>query len=488
VGSTALAERLDPEELRELIRDYRKTCEEVVTRYKGLVAQYAGDALMAYFGWPSAHEDDAERSVRAALEIVQAVKGVRVDPPLAVHIGVATGPVVVGAVSRSDDAEAKLAVGETPNLAARLQALAEPDEVVFAPSTRHLVGAAFQLSDMGSHVLKGIAHPVRAWRAHAVHRPLGRFEAAHDGVALTPLVGRQEQVALLLRCWGQSRGGEGQFVLICGEPGIGKSRLTQELRQRIATESGTALRYQCSPYHLNSALYPFIEQLELAAGFAREDTPEQKLDKMEAWLAGSPEQRGKAAPLVAALLSLPRDRYPTLNLSPKKQKEKILEVLVGQLEARSRRQPVLMVFEDVHWIDPTSQELLDALVPRLKALSTMVAITYRPEYVPHWANQPHVTILSVGRLERHEGEDLVAKVAQGGLLPAEVFEQIVARTDGVPLFVEELTKAVLESGHLLKDGDSEIHILIFIVTHLFSESSIRLKIESLDTCFRITIW
>ena len=260
-------------------------------------------------------------------------------------------------------------------------------------------------------------------------------------------------MALLLRCWGQSCHGEGQVVLIGGEPGIGKSRLTQELREQIATEPYTALRYQCSPYHLNSALYPITEQLEVAAGFTREDTPEQKLDKMEAWLAGGPEQRAEAAPLVAALLLLPTDRYPPLNLSPQKQKEKTLEVLVDQLEALSRRQPVLMVFEDVHWIDPTSQELLDALVPRLETLSIMSVITYRPEYMPHWANQPHVTILGVGRLERHEGEDLVAKVAQGSVLPAEVFERIVAHTDGVPLFVEELTKSVLESGLLQKDGD-----------------------------------
>jgi class 3 adenylate cyclase/tetratricopeptide (TPR) repeat protein len=453
VGSTALAERLDPEELREVMQAYRKTCDEVVTRYKGLVAQYRGDALMAYFGWPSAHEDDAERSVRSALEIVHAVKGVRADPRLAVHIGVATGPVVVGAVSRADDAEAKLAVGETPNLAARLQGLADPDGVVIAPSTRRLIGAAFQLSDMGSHALKGIAQPVRAWRVHAVHRTLGRFEAARDGVALTPLVGRQEEVALLLRCWGQSRNGEGQVVLIGGEPGIGKSRLTQVLRERIATEPFIALRYQCSPFHLNSALYPFTEQLEVAAGFAREDTPEQKLDKMEGWLAGGPERRAEAAALVAALLSLPTDRYPPLNLSPQKQKEKTLEVLVGQLEALSLRQPVLMVLEDAHWIDPTSQELLDALVPRLEAMSIMSVITYRPEYMPDWANQPHVTILDVGRLERHEGEDLVAAVAQGRVLPAEVFERIVAHIDGVPLFAEELTKSVLESGLLQKDGD-----------------------------------
>ncbi|MGH7553657.1 MAG: AAA family ATPase, partial [Longimicrobiales bacterium] len=356
VGSTALAERLDPEELRALMRAYRKACDEVVVRYEGEVAQYRGDALMAYFGWPIAHEDDAERSVRAALEIVHAMKGVPADPPLAVRIGLATGTVVVGEMSRADDAEARLAVGETPNLAARLQGLAGPDEVVIAPDTRRLVGAAFELSDMGPHSLKGIAQPVRAWRVHAVHRPLGRFEAAHEGVALTPLVGRGEQVELLLRCWGQACDGEGQVVLVSGEPGIGKSRLTQVLREQIAGEPYTALRYQCSPYHLNSALYPVIEHLEFAAGFTREDTPEQKLDKMEAILAGSPQQRAEAAPLLAAQLSLPVARYPPLNLSPQKQKEKTLEALAGQIEALSQRQPVLMVVEDAHWIDPTSRE------------------------------------------------------------------------------------------------------------------------------------
>ena len=290
VGSTALAERLDPEELRELMQAYRKACGEVVARYEGHVAQYLGDGLMVYFGWPSAHEDDAERGVRSALEIVQAVKGVSAEPPLAVRIGVATGTVVVGEASRADNAEAKLAVGETPNLAARLQGLAGPDEIVIAPATRRLVGDAFELTDLGAHPLKGIAEPVRAWRVEAVHRTEGRFEAAHGGVALTPLVGREEEVALLLRRWQQARDGEGQVVLVSGEPGIGKSRLTQVLREQIAGEPYTALRYQCSPYHLNSALYPIIEQFEFAAGFARDDTAEQKLDKMEAVLAGSAEQ------------------------------------------------------------------------------------------------------------------------------------------------------------------------------------------------------
>jgi len=453
VGSTALAERLDPEELRGLMQSYRKACDEVVTRYDGHVAQYHGDGLMAYFGWPVAHEDDAERSIRAALEIVHAVKTVRADPPLAVRVGVATGTVVVGAISRTDDAEAKLAVGETPNLAARVQALAGPDEVVIAPSTRHLVGAAFQLSDMGAHSLRGIAQPVRAWRAHAVQRPLGRFEAAHGGVALTPLVGREEEVALLLQRWQQACHGKGQVVLVGGEPGIGKSRLTQVLREQIADEPHIELCYQCSPYHLNSAMYPVTEQLEFAAGFNREDTPEQKLDKMETVLAGRPEQRAEAAPLIAALLSLPAERYPPLNLSPQKQKEKTLEVLARQVEALSLRQPVLMVFEDAHWIDPTSQEELNVLVPRVHGRSILLVMTYRPEYQPHWGELGHITMLSLGRLERSQGAELVAKVAHGRGLPAEVLEQIVARTDGVPLFVEELTKSVLESGLLREAGD-----------------------------------
>jgi class 3 adenylate cyclase/tetratricopeptide (TPR) repeat protein len=453
VGSTALSERLDPEELRELMQAYRKAGGEVVARYEGHVAQYLGDGLMVYFGWPSAHEDDAERCVRAGLEIVQAVKGVSAAHPLAVRIGVATGTVVVGEASRAANAEAKLAVGDTPNLAARLQGLAGPDEVVIAPATRRLLGDAFDLTDLGTRPLKGIAEPVRVWRVEALHRTDGRFESAHAGVALTPLVGREEELALLMRAWRQAREGEGRVVLISGEPGIGKSRLIQVLREQIAGERYTGLRYQCSPYHLNSALYPITEELEFAAGFAREDTPEQKLDKIEAVLVGSAEQRAESTQLLAALLSLPAERYPGLKVSPQKWKEKTLEALASQVEALSRRRPVLMVFEDTHWIDPTSQEALDVLVPRLHALSVLLVITYRPEYMPRWAQQAHVTILGLSRLGRRQGVDLVAKVTRGRALPPEVLEQILAHTDGVPLFVEELTKSVLESGLLHEAGD-----------------------------------
>ena len=284
-----------------------------------------------------------------------------------------------------------------------------PDEVVIAPATRRLVGDAFDLTDLGAHPLKGIAEPVQVWRVEALHRTEGRFEAAHTGVALTPLVGREEEVALLLRRWRQARDGEGQVVLVSGEPGIGKSRLTQELRKQIKGEPHLTLRYQCSPYHLNSALYPITEHLEAAAGFTREDTPERKLDKLEGVLVGGAEQRAETASLVAALLSLPTERYPPLKLSPQKRKEKTLEALAGQVEALSRRQPVLIVFEDTHWIDPTSQEALDVLVPQLQALPVLLMITYRPEYTPRWAQQAHVTTLGLNRLGRRQGSGVGSK-------------------------------------------------------------------------------
>jgi class 3 adenylate cyclase/tetratricopeptide (TPR) repeat protein len=460
VGSTALAERLDSEEYHKLMRAYRTKGGEVVARYEGHLAQYLGDGLMVYFGWPRAHEDDAERCLRAALEIVLAVKGVSAEPRLAVRIGVATGTVVVGEASRTAIGEAKLAVGGTPNLAARLQGLAGPDEVVIARATRRLVGDSFDLTDLGPCTLKDIAEPVRAWRVEALRRTEGRFEAAREGSTLTPLVGREEDVALILRAWHQARDGEGCVVLVGGVPGIGKSRLTHVLREQLADEPYTALRYQCSPYHINSALYPIIERVESIAGFNREDTTEQKLDKMERLLTGSPAQFAESAPLFAAMLSLPTERYPPVDLSPQKRKEKTLEALAYQVEALSRRQPVLMVFEDAHWIDPTSHEALDVLVPRIHALSVLLVVTYRPEYITlwpeymrRWTGQPHVTTLGLGRLGRRRGVELVDRVTQGMALPAEVLEHIVAHTDGVPLFVEELTKSVLESGLLREAGD-----------------------------------
>jgi class 3 adenylate cyclase len=452
VGSTALAEHLDPEELRELLQTYREACSDAAARYGGHVAQYLGDGLMVYFGWPSAHEDDAERGVRSALEMVQAISRLSASQPIAIRIGLATGPVVVGDASRQDNAEAKLAIGETPNLAARLQGLAGPNEVVIASSTRRLVGDAFALTDLGPRALRGIAVPVQVWRVDAVQRTEGRFESHHVGMELTPLVGREDETSVLRHRWEQALDGNGQVVVIGGEAGIGKSRLTQALRER-AVEPHTALRYQCSPYHVNSALYPFIEQLEFAAGFARDDTAEQKLDKMEAVLVGSAAQIAESAPLFADMLGLPIERYSPLNLSPQRQKEKLLDALASQVGTLARRRPVLIVFEDAHWIDPTSQELLDTLVPRLVALPVLLVVTHRPEYVPPWAGQSGVTSLALNRLGRREGAQLVVSVTEGRPLPPALLDEILSRTDGVPLFVEELTKSVIESGLLREAGD-----------------------------------
>lgn len=451
VGSTSLAEHLDPEELRELLQTYRKSCSDAAERYDGHVAQYLGDGLMIYFGWPIAHEDDAERGVRAALDMIDAVKAIAAAHPIAIRVGLATGPVVVGD-AQQDNMEARLAVGETPNLAARLQALADANQVIIASATRRLVGDTFALTDLGSRSVKGIAEPVHAWRVDAVQRTKGRFESRHVGVDLTPLVGREDEAALLLRRWRQARGGDGQVVLLGGEPGIGKSRLTQELRER-AVEPHTTLRFQCSPYHLHSALYPFIEQFEFAAGFARDDTIEQKLDRMEAVLVGSPEQVAESASLFATILSLPPHRYPALNLSPQRQKENLLQAFALQIETLARTKPVLIVFEDLHWADPTSQELLDVLVRRIPSLPVLFIGTHRPEYVPPWTGQSGVTGVPLSRLGRRFGTELVARVTAGRQLPPEVLEEIVARTDGVPLYVEELTKSVLESGVLRQAGD-----------------------------------
>ncbi len=447
VGSTALSAVLDPEELHELITTYRNTCCEVVLRYEGHVAQYLGDGLMIYFGWPIAHEDAAERSVRSALEMVQAVKAIRAAKPLAVRVGLATGFVVVGEAARDGSAEARLAVGETPNLAARLQSLAGPGEIVIAPATRRLLGEAFSLTDLGQHPLKGLAQPVRLWRVEAVRRTEGRFKAAHAGLDLAPLVGRDEEMTLLGQRWQQACEGEGQVVLIGGQPGIGKSRLTQGLCEGI-TEPHTTLLFQCSPYHLNSPLHPFIEQFELSAGFASDDASARRLEKLEAALIGSAEQVAESAPLLAALLSLPTERYQPSQWSPRKQKEKTLEALVGRIEALARKAPVLMVVEDVHWIDPTSQELLELLIPRARALRVLLVMTFRPP----WVGQPGMTTLTLNRLGRNHGAQLVDSVTAGKALPPEVLDEILSRTDGVPLFVEELTQSVIESGQLREEG------------------------------------
>jgi class 3 adenylate cyclase len=453
VGSTALAETLDPEDLRSLMQAYQQACGAVIERYDGHVAQYLGDGLMTYFGWPTAHEDDAERAVRAGLEIVKAVKKVDAPEPLGVRIGVATGPVVVGETGAGDASVPKLAVGETPNLAARVQGLAGPDEIVVAPSTRRLVGGAFEVDDLGEHTLKGVVEPVRAWRVTGLGHAEGRFEAAHVG-GLTPLVGREIEIAMVMERWSQAKEGEGQVVLLCGEPGIGKSRITQVLRERVADEPHIRLRYQCSPYYTNTAFYPLIQHLERAAGFSHDDPTDVKLDKLKTLLAQGTEAVAEAAPLFAAVLSIPTEgRYAPLELSPQRQKEKTIEAMANQVVGLSKEQTVLLILEDAHWIDPTTLEMFGETIARIGSARVLLVITYRPEFAPPWLGHAFVTVHTLNRLSRRHGAAMVEEVAGGKPLPAEVLDQIVAKTDGVPLFVEELTKTVIESGFLRETDD-----------------------------------
>lgn len=446
VGSTRLSEALDAEELRNVMQAYQQAAGAVITRYAGHVAQYLGDGLMTYFGWPMAHEDDAERAVRAGIEIVEAVKSVVAPVPLRVRIGIASGAVVVGDTGAGDASVPKLAVGETPNLAARMEGLADADEIVISASTRRLIGAAFELVDLGTHALKGFAEPVPAWRVIGIATTAGRFEAAR-GARFTPFVGREAELALLRDRWEQARDREGQVVLLSGEPGIGKSRVTQILRERLSEELRTQLRYQCSPYHTSSALHPVIDQLQRMAGFDASDPAQTKLDKMEAQLHGVSGSLSAVAPLFAALLSIDASgRYPPSGLTPQAQKDATLKALVGHVLAVSAKQPVLMIFEDAHWIDPTTQEFLDLLLPAIATERVLSVITHRPEYQPPWLRLAHVTALVLARLPRRQAVLMTENVSGGVSLPKEVLDQIIVKTDGVPLFVEELTKTVLESG------------------------------------------
>ena len=367
VGSTALSARMDPEDLREVISAYQKCVAETVQRFGGFVAKYMGDGVLVYFGYPQAHEDDAERAVRAGLELVAAVGGLKTHAALQTRVGIATGLVVVGDLIGSGASQEQAIVGETPNLAARLQGIAEPNGVVIAESTRKLLGNLFELEDLGAKDLKGIAGPVRAWAALRPASVESRFEAMH-ATGLTDLVGREEELELLLRRWSRAKTGEGQVVLLSGEAGIGKSRLTAALLERLATEPHTRLRYFCSPQHTDSALYPIISQMERAAGFAHDDSRKlSSTNSMPCWRRVSTPRQD--ATLFAEMLSLPNDgRYPSLELTPQQRRQSTLEALTAQIEALSQQNPVLMIFEDVHWIDPTSLEALGRVIDRIKAL------------------------------------------------------------------------------------------------------------------------
>jgi class 3 adenylate cyclase/predicted ATPase len=453
VDSTALSARLDPEDLEAVVTAYDETASEVIRRHGGFVAEYMGDGVLAYFGYPQTHEDNAERALRTALQLVEAIPRIetRVAAMLRCRVGIATGVVVVDLIG-SGEAQKRGALGDTPNLAARLQGRAEPNTVVIDRATRRLVGDLFEYRDLGAVELKGISGPVPVWQ---VLRPSGvgsRFEALH-GSRLSPLIGRDEEIDLILRRWARAKTGNGQIVLIAGEPGIGKSRIAAELEERLRAEPHLRLRYFCAPYHQNSALFPVIDQLSRAAGFARDDPPGAALDKLETLLArAAPPEEDLA--LLADLLSLPAlQRYSLPNLSPQRKKERTLEALLHQLEGFAAREPAVVVFEDAHWIDPTSRDLLDLTVERVRSLPVLLLVTFRPEFQPPWIGQPRVLMLALNRLDQRDRTALVEQIAGGKPLPDEVVDQIADRTDGVPLFVEEFTKSVLESGVLREEAD-----------------------------------
>jgi class 3 adenylate cyclase/tetratricopeptide (TPR) repeat protein len=454
VGSTTLSTKLDPEDLRGVVNAYHRCATEFIERSGGFVAKYMGDGVLAYFGYPRAHEHDAELAVRAGLALVEAVPKLKTAAgvPLQIRIGIATGLVVVGDLIGAGAAQEQAVVGETPNLAARLQALAEPGAVVIAASTRRLTGGLFEYRDLGAVALKGFADTTQVWQVLGAGAAESRFEALR--ATSTPLIGREEEIDLLMRRWEQAKLGDGQVVLICGEPGIGKSRIAQTVTDRIGQEPHTRLRYFCSPHHQDSAFYPSIAQLERAAGFRREDTPEQRLAKLEAVLAQGTNDLGEAIPLLADLLSVPAGGpYAPLNLSPQRRKEKTIQAQLTQIEGLAARQPLLMAWEDIHWSDPTTRESLDLLVDRVAALRVLVVLTFRPEFTPPWTGRPHVTLLTLSRLTPRQRAQMVGYMTGGKPLPKEITDQIVERTDGVPLFIEELTKSVVESGILTEAGD-----------------------------------
>ena len=457
VDSTALAEQLDPEDLRTVIQAYQQCCAETIDRFGGYIARFMGDGVLAYFGYPQAHEDDAERAVRAGLDLVAAIDRLRPlgDLTIRARIGIATGEVVVGDLVSGKASDREAVVGETPNLAARLQAVAGSGCVVISRKTKHLLAGLFEYSDLGEHQLKGLCDPVQIWRVLGKSTVESRFEAKHL-TGLAPMVGREDEVALLSRLWDQVEAGKGQILLLSGQPGIGKSRLIGGLLDLVAERPHMRLRYYCSPFRTQSGLHPILDQMERAAGYAQDDPPRVKLHKLEHVLGRATEHPVEAAALLAPLLAIPGDGQcpssPTA-LTPQQQKAKVFEVMLQQVIGLAARQPLLMIVDDAHWIDPTSVEMFDIVVDRLPNLPVMLLVAFRPDFTPPWTNAAHVTSISLDRLGHDQVAAIVERLTGGKRLPPELLDKIVTKTDGVPLFVEELTKSVLESGAVQDEGE-----------------------------------
>ena len=446
VGSTALANEVDPEDMSALIKRYQDVCAGAIARFDGFIAKFMGDGVLAYFGYPQAQEDAAERSVYAALAIIDSLSQVKGSgQPLATRIGIATGLVVIGDIIGSGVSREHSIVGETPNLAARLQAVAEPNSILVSQSTHHLLGRQFDYQSLGERILKGFAHPVQVWRVVREAVVASRFAAGHFA-RTGPFIGRVEEMELLLNRWRLAKDGEGQVVFLSGEPGMGKSCIVDALYERIVDDSYYHLIFQCSPYHTNSALHPVIRQFERSAGFTIDDSAATKLEKLEALLSATDNLSDSTRSLFADLLSIPLDgRYPPLDLAPAQRKAATIAAIVHQLTQLAEQKPVLFVLEDAHWIDPTTQELVTQVIDSIAATRVLVLLTARPEFLSPWTGRDHLTSLALSRLSKTQCAELIAGVATKGMLKSGLVEDIVAKTDGVPLFIEELTKAVMES-------------------------------------------
>lgn len=456
VGSTELQSRLGPEDMARVIRQFQDGVAGAISRFDGFLDRFMGDAVLAFFGYPRAHEDAAERAVRTALEIVGGIGAVATSSgePVAVRIAVASGPAFFAEVVQQRGAREPIVTGEVVNLASRLQALASPNSIVISPRAQRLLREQFMLDDLGLHDLKGIGHPTRVWRVSGERQASTRFDAVH-GRILSPIVGREAEIALLRERWHSARCGEGQVVLLCADAGMGKSRIAQVVRDHIAADGRKAVRIQCSPYHRNSALHPIIVQVQHAAGIKSHDAPEAQMQKLEA--LANPEALpalNEDVALLAGLLSIPAAPHsPSLALSPEERKRRTLQALTAQLVALARRQPVLMLVEDAHWMDPTTQELISQCIVSLQDAAILMLVTYRPEFQPDWASLSHVTKLTLRGLPRHQATAMIDNVTGGKQLPPELVGQILVRTDGIPLFIEELAKAILDLGILRDCGD-----------------------------------
>lgn len=457
-GSTSLSTSLDPEDLRDVLRRYQAAACSVISQHEGFVSAYLGDGILVQFGYPHAHEDDPERAVRAGLEVAAAVRGLRTRPGLTleVRVGIATGLTVVGDLIGEGASREAAVVGRTPNLAARLQSLARPGEVIISDTTKRLAGALFELVDLGRQNLKGFDEPVPAWRVVTERTVEDRFEAHHAGSELGPLVDREVEYPALLESWRLACNGKGRVVTLRGEPGLGKSRLSEALRETVVAQTHLVLRYFCSPRFQNTALYPVIRQMQHAARLADGDTDEVRLDKLEVLLLRTtpPSELASTLPYIAALLSIPTgNRYPPIVDSPERQREQTLRALEAQILNLARDHPVLIIFEDLHWVDPTTLSSIDQLVRKIAQAPVMVLATSRPEFAPPWTELPHALTVELSRLERHHRSSIVQHHAGGKALPPEILEHILQKSDGVPLFVEELTKAMMESGLLQEEAD-----------------------------------